>query len=120
MEIDRWHKKKIDLLQGILRNAMDFDSPKDGLQDGTYHDLLEVLGQELFELLFRGEVRTLVLDCLTQVRLRKFRLRLILNFSKAEEMRWLERLPWEYVFAPGDTDALGKDGGFLAGQTSSC
>jgi hypothetical protein len=118
-EVDPWQKKKIDLLAGILRNAMDFDSPNDNLQEKRYRSLLEVLGQELFELLFRDEVRTLVLSALNLVRLKKIRLRLSLNFSNAnpKEMKWLESLPWEYVFAPIDTNALGPEGGFLAGQT---
>jgi hypothetical protein len=108
----------IDLLAGLVREAMDFDplSEENSLREDLYRNLLSLLGQELFDALFTGDVRSRVVNELKQARLRESRLRLRLSFDHARDSKWLARLPWEYLHTPAELKEFGG-GSFLSTET---
>ena len=81
---DDLRKRTIEVLEGWLRHSLTVSRTD-----------LEVLGEHLFEMLFNGELRELLLDRLEKAGTRH-PLRLRLEF--AEEARELARYPWEYLF----------------------
>jgi len=115
VELPQRRRATIDLLAGLVREAMDFDplSEENSLREDLYRNLLSLLGQELFDALFTGEVRTRVVRELRQVRLRESRLRLRLSFDHARDSKWLARLPWEYLHTPAELKEFGG-GSFLS------
>src|SRR5215475_4256045 len=64
---------------------------------------VRALGQRLFEALVSGDVRGLYVASCQQARALGGTLRLVLRIRPAE----LARLPWEFLFDPGQQDYLG-------------
>jgi hypothetical protein len=115
LDLSPRRKDLIDLLTELLRKAMD-ESRRDSLEGDLYRDLLQALGRELFDLLLRDNVATLVKDELKKVRNQEVRLRVNLLFQ-GTHAEWLSALPWEYIHTPHGDTSLGANGAFLSNET---
>lgn len=121
MKLSKRRKETIDLLEGLLRLSTDVQQKATDLEktiDGGEHlygKLLNVVGHELFDLLFidalRDEVSSAV-DQMTNGEIERFRIKLCFTGTYED---WLSRLPWEYARTPPDDPSFNiKKGVFLS------
>ena len=106
-ELTPQRRGAISLLATLLHYHSDQDMA-DKISDELYRELLSVVGQELFSLLFVGELHGEVAKALGKLNEGELELlRIKLWFSGRNE-DWLAGLPWEYVRTPtGDTELGG-------------
>ncbi len=113
-------RQMIDLLVSLLEQSTDVEraatdlekTPGRNGQKMIYGDLLEVVGHELFDLLFPwgSHLRTKVFERLTWLadgEISRLRVKLCLRDD------WLARLPWEYARTPPE-EQFDNDGQFLS------
>ena len=120
MELSERRRQTVDLLAGLLQystdielTAIDLERTRDKAGEKLYRSLLLVVGHELFNLLFVGQLRDCVFDALKQLRDGKLdRLRIELTFTGNNE-EWLASLPWEYARTPPEGRVFPK-GVFLS------
>jgi hypothetical protein len=109
-------KDALNLLANLLRHHSDMDQV-DKVSDKLYLQLLSVVGQELFSLLFTSGLRTEVASALSKLNAGKLDLLRIKLWFSGEHEEWLASLPWEYVRTPpGDPD-FNRAGVFLSQHT---
>jgi CHAT domain len=92
-------KATITLLANLLRHHIDQEH-EDLLGRAAYKDLLEVVGHELFELLFVGKIAEEVERHLRLLKEEKINLLRIKLWFAGEYEEWLATLPWEYARTP--------------------
>jgi hypothetical protein len=95
----------IDLLVALLHHHSDLER-EDRISTSLYKQLLRVVGQQLFGLLFVGRLKRQLAETLDDVTEHGHLLRVKLRFDGSDEhIGWLAGLPWEYVHTPaGDRD----------------
>jgi len=109
-------RQMLELLVGLLRHSTDVAETATNLEK-THHEtrnhvysyLLEVVGYELYDLLFVGKIREKVNETLNGEH-NADRFRMELSFL-GEYGEWLSGLPWEYTHTTPDRHS---DGEFLA------
>jgi len=120
MKLPTRRKETIELLEGLLRHSTDVEQTATDLEktlegeEKLYGKLLNVVGHELFDLLFVGALRQEVsraLDSLNDDEIERFRIKLCFTGGRGD---WLSRLPWEYVRTPPDDLAFRHQGVFLS------
>jgi hypothetical protein len=121
MSLGPRRKENIALLAGLLHDSTDVEQKATDLEKtvdregaALYEKLLNVLGHELFDLLFIGDLRAAVGDALNDLiddEIKRFRIKLCFTGSDAE---WLARLPWEYARTPPGDKAFNPKGVFLS------
>lgn len=121
MSLREPRRQTIGLLADLLRystdikiTATDLEKTLDEEGEKLYSRLLLVMGHELFDLLFVGQLRGYVFGALNQLRDGKLdRLRIELTFTGNHE-DWLASLPWEYTRTPPGDMAFNPKGVFLS------
>jgi hypothetical protein len=120
MRLSKRRKETVELLEGLLRHSTDVEQTATDLEktlDGEeklYGKLLNVIGHELFDLLFIDALRQEVSDALVALDdgdVDRFRIKLCFTGTFGD---WLSRLPWEYARTPPDDPAFRHHGVFLA------
>lgn len=128
---DAWHKSEksrarkgklnltqerrdtINLLAKLLHQHIEIDKD-DTISDDLYQALLRAVGQELFSVLFVGDLRGDVAQKLAELEDGEIDLLRIKLLFGGSEQSWLASLPWEYVrIPPGDED-VALNGAFLS------
>lgn len=113
LELSDQRQRTITLLANLLQFHSDQDKT-DRVSHALYKDLLMVVGQQLFDLLFVGQLRQEVSSALNKLRADELDLlRIKLWFSGDHEL-WLASLPWEYVRTPAGDSAFDGRGLFLS------
>jgi CHAT domain len=113
LELSDQRRRVITLLADLLQFHSDQDKA-DRVSKELYKELLAVVGQQLFDLLFVGQLRQEVSTALKKLRVGELNLlRIKLWFSGTHE-RWLASLPWEYVRTPASDSAFDQQGLFLS------
>jgi hypothetical protein len=92
-------KATITLLADLLRHHID-QQHEELLGSKAYGNLLEVVGHELFELLFVGNVADEVERHLRELRAEELDLLRIKLWFAGSHADWLATLPWEYARTP--------------------
>jgi hypothetical protein len=106
-------KDALDLLVELLRHHSD-ELRIDQISDDLYGDLLKVVGQQLFDLLFVGQVSERVASALSRLEDKEIDLfRVKLSFE-GQHGGWLSTLPWEYVHTPPEDNRFDPKGIFLS------
>lgn len=121
MSLSEPRRQTISLLADLLRSstdikitATDLEKTLDKEGQNLYSRLLLIMGHELFDLLFVGQLRSYLFDALRQLRdARLDRLRIELTFTGNQE-EWLAGLPWEYTRTPPGDKAFNPRGVFLS------
>ncbi len=121
MRLSERRLQTIRLLADLLRSstdikitATDLEKTLDKEGGNLYRRLLVVVGHELFDLLFVGQLRSYVFDALRALRdARLDRLRIELTFTGSYQ-EWLAGLPWEYTRTPPGDPAFNPRGVFLS------
>ena len=103
----------LSLLVKLLRHHSDLDRKEDRISNELYGVLLRVVGQQLFALLFVGDLKVQVADAIDRVREGKILLRVRLSFTGADRDS-LAELPWEYVHTPPGDGLFDDPGVFLS------
>jgi hypothetical protein len=113
LELSDHRRRTITLLADLLRFHSDQDKA-DLVSIELYKELLHVVGQQLFDLLFVDKLRQEVSNALNKLRVDELDLIRIKLWFSGEHEPWLASLPWEYVRTPESDSAFDKQGLFLS------
>jgi hypothetical protein len=113
LELSGVERRTIEFLRDVLHQSIDV-AQYDKLQSSLTSRLLTVLGEHLYQLLFRGELRSELNQQLKELQSGMVDLlRVELEFQGRAE--WMTGLPWEYLHPPRDQEERAVAGGqFLA------